>query len=440
VQGGKDITIRNLTIDGNNYQHPYYLTGAPPDDTAHGTGGNGILLYARSTTIERLVIENVWVRRTYGYGIGCQNADIASFLFNGLFLEDIGSDGIDLKAFTDWPIGSGSVARKEGILNNIHVNGFGREDDDLSPKTGLDLRGLLQVSNVWVHNLKRVATTNATGVRVNSNVASDAGRVGGRTTQLSNIRVRCIDPSANQSIASPSTGRCIGLEISAEDVSLVNYVCEGAHTGLHMIVGGNEGSAVQNVALSNIRVANARGADGLGAGILWEEDADTPGSGYSQIGPFHITNCDRGIDIRVQYLRGAGFIRNCDHGLYFVDQTLANRTWLDVMFFNNVDDVSPGVGLGYKRPAPLFLEGTLVNDPASVAAGAYLAPVAVTVPGAVAGDIVVGISHTQPGGIFWFGSVTSADTVSVRGFNSSTVTVDLPSGTLTVLVERRLHT
>jgi len=393
--------------------------------------------------MERLVIENVWVRRTAAYGVGVQNADIASFLINGLYLEDIGSDGIDFKAFTSY---NGGLARKEGIINNVQVRGHGRVDPakDAGAKTGMDLRGFTQASNLYVHSLKRTQSVDLVGIRVNADATADSGRIGGRTVQVSNARVICTDTTANQSVAG---GRCVGMEIAAQDVSVSNYTCEGAHTGLQLEVEGASGSAIQSVALSNIRIAGARGSDGLGAGIYWTGASGGPGtatdtqaSGYSQLGPFHITDCDRGIEVHGPYLRGSGFVRDCDHGLYFASQTIANQTWLDVMFFNNVDDVSPGVGLGYKRPAPLFMEGTATYDPASVAVGASLPATGVTVAGAVPGDFVMAISHTQPSGMQWFGAVTSADGVTVRGFNPTTAAIDLPSGTLTVLVERRLHT
>jgi hypothetical protein len=67
-------------------------------------------------------------------------------------------------------------------------------------------------------------------------------------------------------------------------------------------------------------------------------------SGFSQLGPFHITDCDRGFDIHGQYLRGAGFVRDCSTGLYFVSQAIADVTELDVKFFDNGVNVAGAVG------------------------------------------------------------------------------------------------
>jgi hypothetical protein len=86
------------------------------------------------------------------------------------------------------------------------------------------------------------------------------------------------------------------------------------------------------------------------------------------------------------------------------------------------------------------IKGTATYDPASVAAGDTLAATSVVVTGAVPGDFVMAISHTQPSGMQWFGAVTAANSVTVRGFNPTTAAIDLASGTLTVLVKRRLQT
>jgi hypothetical protein len=364
IQGGNNITIRNLTLDGNNYAHPYTIGSL-------GTGGNGILFYSRSTPIERLVVENVHIRRTYGYGIGCANADMKSFLFNGIYLEDIGSDGIDLKGFADWPVGSGGLCRKEGILNNIHIRGIGRELDDGGGKTGLDLRGFLIVNNVFVHDLKRVAASNITGVRVSSgfdpaDTDHDADRVGGRTTLISNVRVICTDPASNQTIASATNGRCMGMYIAAADVSVSNYTCEGAHTGLWL---SPTEAGIDGISLSNIRISGARGADNLGTGIYWKEETALAGGGYSQLGPFNITDCDRGIQLDgnlggPSWIRGSGVIRNCTTGVYYVNQTSADKNELDVLFDNNTNDVDSEIAgaVSYlQRTIRLVTTGTVVH-------------------------------------------------------------------------------
>jgi len=354
IQGGNNVTLRNFCIDANNYAFPFsYQDGTG----AAALGGCGLLFYNRSTSMERLVIENLWVRRTAAYGVGVQNADIASFLINGLYLEDIGSDGIDFKAFTDYPAGTGGLARKEGIINNVQVRGHGRVDPalDAGAKTGIDLRGFTQASNLYVHSLKRTQSADLVGIRVNADATSDSGRIGGRTVQVSNARVICTDTTANQSIAG---GRCIGMEIAAQDVSVSNYTCEGAHTGLQLEVEGATGHSVQSVALSNIRISGARGSDGLGAGIYWTGSNGVDGnpSGYSQLGPFHITDCDRGFEVRGVHLRGAGIIRGCTTGagvagtsgwaMYFKDQATANVTGLDVYSSGNSAGVGPA-GITY---------------------------------------------------------------------------------------------
>jgi Ala-tRNA(Pro) deacylase len=115
-------------------------------------------------------------------------------------------------------------------------------------------------------------------------------------------------------------GHCIGMAIWAGDVSVSNYMCENAYKGIEVRTAGPTPDPIRNVALSNIRINRALGADGTGMGIYWAAGLD---SGHSQLGPFHITNCDRGFHVEGQGLRGAGFISGCTRGLDFDTSTVA---------------------------------------------------------------------------------------------------------------------
>jgi hypothetical protein len=312
------------------------------------------LAYNVTTPIERLVIENLWVRRVWGYGIGLQSADVASFSINGAFLEDCGHDAIDLKMTGGTPTSDNTLGRKLGIINNVHVDGFGQNTLDGAVKTGIDLRGYVMASNIYVYDLKRPGAANVVGIRFNADAGPEPTtgelRYGGQTCQLSNARVICTDPASNQSIAgtglrdTSGLGRCIGMEIAAEDVNVVNYMCDGAHTGIELLTEGPGPHGVQSVALSNIRIKNGRGVGGTGAGIYWTGTTGVDGrvSGLSQLGPFHISDCDHGFEIQGTHLRGAGIIRDCTTGMYFKDQSTANATDLDVYFAGNADNVGPG--------------------------------------------------------------------------------------------------
>ena len=188
-------------------------------------------------------------------------------------------------------------------------------------------------------------------------------------------------------------------------------------------IAGSAGDAIQNTGVECTDIG-AKGNDAKGVGIYWDSDLN---SGYSQLGPFHISDCDRGFQVEGQQLRGAGFVRSCTTGLYFLSQDVATNTWLDVMLAGNTANVGGAVaGITYKRTAPLFMQGTVGYDPAIIAAGKASTETKVgTVDGAVAGDFVVSISHTAGTQIQWFGAITSPDTVTVRGFNPATSDIDV---------------
>lgn len=75
-------------------------------------------------------------------------------------------------------------------------------------------------------------------------------------------------------------------------------------------------------------------------------------------------------------------------------------------------------------------------DPPSLAAGARVSAT-VTVPGAQPGDFAVASFVTLNADVALSAAVTAADTVTVWFTNNGAGTVDLASGTLRVLVEKR---
>jgi hypothetical protein len=82
------------------------------------------------------------------------------------------------------------------------------------------------------------------------------------------------------------------------------------------------------------------------------------------------------------------------------------------------------------------ITGSATFNPASLAAGATQ-QTTVTVSGAVAGDYVTSVSHSQVhADVVWFGQVTAADTVTVTQWNRGAGAVDLGSGTLRVRVRK----
>lgn len=100
----------------------------------------------------------------------------------------------------------------------------------------------------------------------------------------------------------------------------------------------------------------------------------------------------------------------------------------------------------YHSPEPQhfgarYLEASATLAPANLAAGAT-GKTTITVTGAVVGDFVSGVSHSAvtPAGYDdadWQGTVTAADTVTVRYRNSNAGAVQIASGTLRVRVQKK---
>src|SRR5262245_14255465 len=95
----------------------------------------------------------------------------------------------------------------------------------------------------------------------------------------------------------------------------------------------------------------------------------------------------------------------------------------------------PGLGtISSATTIPTLLTATLTWNPASLANGANVSQ-DVTVPGAAVGDAVAaGFSGITAAGWRLTGNVRATNTVSVLLTNNTGSTVDLPSGTLTVIV------
>jgi hypothetical protein len=65
-----------------------------------------------------------------------------------------------------------------GIINNVHINGIGQDVYDGSVKTGMDLRGFIMASNLYIYDLKRAAAESVVGIRVNADTQTDAAGPG----------------------------------------------------------------------------------------------------------------------------------------------------------------------------------------------------------------------------------------------------------------------
>lgn len=110
----------------------------------------------------------------------------------------------------------------------------------------------------------------------------------------------------------------------------------------------------------------------------------------------------------------------------------ANKTIIGNLPFENNNRLVIGAGAGITR----VLVATTTWDPSSIASGASTATL-IGVTGAAVGDLVQ-VSHTSVtgGNILLYGTVNTADQVTVSLFNGTGSTLDVASGTLKVLVTK----
>ena len=229
LAGAVGFEIDNITLDGN----------------AATQGGAGLHGLAASDA-DYVVGTNLRIRNTVGYGIGFQGTTITDFKyvkFDGLYLEDIGSDGTDFK--------NKALTNAGLILNNVYIKGVGRVD--AGKKAGLDIRGPATVSNVHAY----AGGNPITAIRFRSdeilggptNPDGGNGR-GGRNSTLTNFYIHL----ENQ-------GTSDGVVLDNENVSVSNGVVLGVPTG---------GTGIFNTSAGNYaRLANVSAA-AEGAAILFE--------------------------------------------------------------------------------------------------------------------------------------------------------------------------
>lgn len=179
-----NVRISDLTIDGNK---------------ANQTLGHGI----RVGEINGLLIENVEIKNTKGYGIGLQEETIKNTYIHNVYIYDPGMDGIDYKNTTN--------DNMNNKLHNIYVYNPGI--------AGVDIRGVVQASHIYVHGLG----ADTVGIRYRE-WGSTTGE-GGSLSSLSNFYV--------ESTAGVTSN--VGLYIAANWTATGNGTIIGTGLGVHLV-------------------------------------------------------------------------------------------------------------------------------------------------------------------------------------------------------------
>jgi parallel beta-helix repeat protein len=224
IENGNNQTIEDLEVDGQ-----WSGSGA-----GHGilgcTGTNDI-----ETTITGLRIRNVYVHDVGSYGIGLQNGLMTDVLIERARIENVGADGIDIK-------NRSTAEDSKGIfLREIYIDSFGQRTS-LSEQTGIDVRGICNLSNIQVVNCG-LTGENQIGIRFRPNAPGDTEEWG-RRSSLVNFYVRGTDPTLDT----------IGVHVRCPDVAVSNGTIEDCLLGVEI---ENDNNSCERAMVSNVSVRNA---------------------------------------------------------------------------------------------------------------------------------------------------------------------------------------
>ncbi|WP_300115278.1 hypothetical protein, partial [Sphingobium sp.] len=259
-------------IEGCTFDYDFPTKVSVPYDSpatsTTGQGGTGMLFEGGGTTVMDLVIRDVEVKNTAGYGVGIQNVTVSSALIDGLYVDTPGADAIDIKS---WPLAANG-GPKIGIMTNVFVlNGCGHnfiatgEEGGHDDQACIDIGGSWHVSNVHIDKLTcDPASTGNTGIRFRSATLAD-GREGAPRSTLTGFTIRS---TKAEGVGSDTNNNIIGLAIYSPDVNVSNGHIENCR---HNLMIGSYGAAENpdpmDVSLTNVTCVNANDATGTGANM-----------------------------------------------------------------------------------------------------------------------------------------------------------------------------
>lgn len=289
IRGGNDITIKNMTIDGDWPTRPAItLTG----DTKRG---EAIIFWNGASSSSNFLAENLFIKNTGHYGIGLQNVDINGAILTNLFFENIGGDCIDIKD-TYSPTASKKSIIIDGIVSYDGCGHNASTDSNIghNNQAVIDVGGQCTVSNVHIYNLDSYNNTlgNA-GVRFRAPVTSGR-RNGSAGSSGSNIFVHS-SKNANQGTA--VSDRIIGINVNDSYINVDNVYVENCYYGVRLSAA--EDGNPEYVSATNLNIKNCSGSDGNSYGLsatsastncFFQGNVSDCNTGIKIIGSYHDVN------------------------------------------------------------------------------------------------------------------------------------------------------
>ena len=226
-RGLSNASLSSMTINGN-----YANQSAP------STGNDGAnILFADS--INRVCVDNCYMIESYDYAIGINVGTSTDSVFQNLWIENSGADGIDVKATVN-------DTTRGLTFDKIYVNGFGRDPQGNNEEyAGIDIRGICHLSNIHIWNIDQFpdGSLNRVGVRFHTGGGGGAA-IGGAHSSLVNFTLHGTDGSATASSA------IIGVHVRDPGVHVSNGVI--FNVGQGMII------AEENAFVSGVDVHTCR--------------------------------------------------------------------------------------------------------------------------------------------------------------------------------------
>ena len=191
-----NVTLHDFEIDGG---------WAPPwvDEAGHG------IRASTTVPVVGVHIHDVIIRNFPSYGVGFQGNSVTNTTVERVDIYNVGQDGLDIKNANNT---AGSL-----VLDKIRVDGFGLSSADSSGNAGIDIRGQVTATNLWIKGYHTTAASSEiNGIRIRFGEEGDANGQGGHLSSVSQFYV---------------TGCDNGIQDYGHDTAWSNGTCEGNKNG-----------------------------------------------------------------------------------------------------------------------------------------------------------------------------------------------------------------
>lgn len=225
------VSVDGSTISGMEIANSYVKGGA-------GGAGHGIFTLSSSTAVIddtiNCTFEDLYIHGVASYGIGLQAGNPNNVRINDVTIENIGADGLDLKARS-----SSAHPPTGNSCSDIVVRNHGQR---ITGSNGVDVRGVWQLSNITVTDFGGDAALSYGGIRFRTKPdPSEPDTVEGTNSSLNGFYIEATAGALNAGLN--------GIESGSDNIHITNGVIRNCAVGL-FLTGNVTGSALRNTVMS----------------------------------------------------------------------------------------------------------------------------------------------------------------------------------------------